>query len=328
VDDVLKISGPLGSNAWLYYSLYGLASHRMSLFLQMLVLVFPFLSQAVLIAGGFWWRRSRATVPPAWVSWLFKLWLGSGAFVWSLILLTYWLFVASMEEMSLVDLVLPFGVIWLACAPAFLLWWAYWEITPRKRLGNITRIEIAEMRITPRYILFNDDPEKYTIQRITQWRVAQPTGKRSLSGVHFTYRDETFAFGTQLTSEQAQWLMDTLKTLMNFRCHDVEQIVFGRTHPAGVERVYSTLFNPDVSGLSIPFWRLRQIAIVTTNYDFHLVERFLTYAVNMIGQEYLRTHVTAVLYGDPAELQPNLRENLRRMCSEVTVQPASSNINF
>jgi hypothetical protein len=53
---------------------------------------------------------------------------------------------------------------------------------------------------------------------------------------------------------------------------------------------------------------------------FRLVERFLTCAVNVIGQEYLRSNVTAVLYDDPIGLHPNLRENLTQMCSKVTIQ--------
>lgn len=52
-------------------------------------------------------------------------------------------------------------------------------------------------------------------------------------------------------------------------------------------------------------------------YDFHLVERFLTYALNTIGQNYLRTCVNVYLSGDPEQLHPNLRNTLTNLCKRV-----------
>ena len=77
------------------------------------------------------------------------------------------------------------------------------------------------------------------------------------------------------------------------------------------------LLNPDVTELTIPISKLKWIGIHAETYDFHLVERFITYAVNYIGQEHLKEHVGVDIHGDPDKLHPNLRNSLKNLCKSV-----------
>ena len=131
--------------------------------------------------------------------------------------------------------------------------------------------------------------------------------------------------GEHLPPEQTRWLAETLQTVLTFRWHEVEQVVFGAALP-GMASKATTLLNPDVSDLHVPFLRLTRIVVVTSEYNFHLVERFLTYAINTLGQTYLKTTVDVELYGDPAELHPNLRNSLTNLCRDVIIQPTTARI--
>ncbi len=98
----------------------------------------------------------------------------------------------------------------------------------------------------------------------------------------------------------------------------IETILFGALssntcHPL------TTLKNPDVSELAVPMNRVRHVFIDTETYDFYQVERFLTYAVNYIGQKHLKKHVNVHIYGDPDKLHPNLRNTLTNLCKRVYV---------
>ena len=77
--------------------------------------------------------------------------------------------------------------------------------------------------------------------------------------------------------------------------------------------------NPDSSELTLPLAQLKQIVVDSETYNFHLVERFLTYAIDHIGQDYLKKNVDAHIYGDPEKLQQNLRNNFTNLCKSITV---------
>ena len=81
----------------------------------------------------------------------------------------------------------------------------------------------------------------------------------------------------------------------------------------------ATLPNLDLSEFTISMSRLERIEIYTETYDFHLVERFITYAVNYIGQGYLKNNVEVHIYGDQNKLHPNLRNSLENLCKCVEV---------
>lgn len=126
--------------------------------------------------------------------------------------------------------------------------------------------------------------------------------------IHHTGIDN--ARGTRLVTHLAE--------ILKFHCHIVERIVFGSSFTMH-HAPYTTLHNPDVLELTFPFVHLKQVCIHTDTYEFHQVERFLTYAVNYIGQEYLKTQVTVHLYGDTAQLHPNLRNSVTNLCRSVQI---------
>jgi HEAT repeat protein len=98
----------------------------------------------------------------------------------------------------------------------------------------------------------------------------------------------------------------------------IEVVLFGTPEYQEFER-QTTLQNPDVSDFNIPMSHLEKIAISTETYNFHQVERFITYAVNYIGQEYLKNNVEVHIYDDPSKLHPNLRNSLENLCKCVEV---------
>jgi len=87
------------------------------------------------------------------------------------------------------------------------------------------------------------------------------------------------------------------------------------TFGAGLDMIPKRTFlhNPDVAGLVIPMQNLSRIIINSESHNFYLVERFITYAVNYIGRDYLKKNVEVHVYGDSEKLHGNLRnlfENL------------------
>jgi hypothetical protein len=77
--------------------------------------------------------------------------------------------------------------------------------------------------------------------------------------------------------------------------------------------------NPDVIELTTSLSGLKTIGVHANTYDFHLIERFITYAVNYIGQKHLKKHVEVQIYGDPNKLHPNLRNTFTNLCKCVEV---------
>lgn len=94
----------------------------------------------------------------------------------------------------------------------------------------------------------------------------------------------------------------------------IERLVFGSDRTKQSPYTEKNLFNPDLFALTIPLRRLKEVVIHSETYDFHLVERFLTYAVNYLGQDYLKRNVEMFLVGPPEKLHPNLRNNLTHLC--------------
>ena len=103
----------------------------------------------------------------------------------------------------------------------------------------------------------------------------------------------------------------------------IKVIIFGHGE-FGTFNQQTTLLNPDVSELSLPMSRLKRIEIYTKTYDFRLMERFITYAVNYIGQKHLKKKVEVHIYGDPEKLHPNLRNSFENLCKSIAVHEADS----
>ena len=75
--------------------------------------------------------------------------------------------------------------------------------------------------------------------------------------------------------------------------------------------------NPDMRHFKLPLRRLRCIEIDAAAANPVEVERFLTYALEYMGQEFLRLNVTAHLRGSPDALPRNLRNNLANLCKRI-----------
>lgn len=103
-------------------------------------------------------------------------------------------------------------------------------------------------------------------------------------------------------------------------CASLHTVMFGRSTAQNMP-LDKVLHNPDVSMLTSSMPALQQILVHTETYDFHQVERFLTYAVNYIGQGSLKKRVKADLYGEPEKLHPNLRNTLTNLCERVSLHP-------
>lgn len=97
------------------------------------------------------------------------------------------------------------------------------------------------------------------------------------------------------------------------------EVVLFRSASANILNPHTTLLNPDVADLTFPMSHLEKIVIYTGAYDFHLIERFITYAVSYIGQKHLKKSVEAHIYGDPDKLHPNLQNSLENLCRNIAV---------
>lgn len=106
----------------------------------------------------------------------------------------------------------------------------------------------------------------------------------------------------------------TLERLLN----SVEVLVFGDISGIDIDPKKG-LHNIDVSQLTLPMRALKRLLIDTHTYNFHHVERFMTYAVNYIGQEYLKEQFEVNIYGDPDKLHPNLKNTVTNLCRDVYI---------
>lgn len=125
-------------------------------------------------------------------------------------------------------------------------------------------------------------------------------------------------FGKSLTIEATTALLITLSEIFTLRYHLIEDIVFSDSLLPDLPTMRQ---NPDGSTLTVPFFRVKRIHIDTETYNFHHIERFLTYAINTIGQDYLKQIVEVYLYGQPEKLHQNLRNSLDNLCKLVTICP-------
>lgn len=135
--------------------------------------------------------------------------------------------------------------------------------------------------------------------------------------LHYRFEDQErtiITFGKGLSQTEAHSLVKHLTDIVKFRCHLVEIFMFGRFQ-VSANHVY--LQNPDVSELTVPFGRLRQIVIHTETDDFHLVEQFLTYAINYLGQDYLKQYVDVHVYGEVENFHQNLWNSLTNLCRHI-----------
>lgn len=155
----------------------------------------------------------------------------------------------------------------------------------------------------------------YDIRKMTDVRLASPE-KWNDGKLWFGYGTETITECKNIGMMTAKELVNILSDILRFRCHMIECILFGVYQYVG-DKPQVLLQNPDVSEMTFPFIRLKRVIIQTETCDFYQIERFITYAVNYLGQEFLKHHVDVYLYGTPEKLHANLRNNLTNLCRSV-----------
>jgi HEAT repeat protein len=99
----------------------------------------------------------------------------------------------------------------------------------------------------------------------------------------------------QKTAEEA------LKSL----CGSITAVIFGK--PAEKNDLRVVYINPEASNLTLPLRSLSKIIIYIETFDFRKLERFVTYALNYIGREYLKNNVEVYIHGEHKKLPHNLR---------------------
>lgn len=109
----------------------------------------------------------------------------------------------------------------------------------------------------------------------------------------------------------------SIKVTLAILLRKIRLVYFGQ-HQSHLEQ-YHALRNPEVASLIIPMSHLRTIVIDVSSCDVAQVERFITYAVNYIGQKHLKRHVKAQIYGKPEQLPPNIRNTLLNLCQDVSI---------
>lgn len=98
----------------------------------------------------------------------------------------------------------------------------------------------------------------------------------------------------------------------------ISTIFFGVFHENPLP-AHTALQNPDLTEFILPLSHLKLIVIDTETYTFHHVERFLTYALNHLGRQYIAQKLNVHIHGIPEKLHPNLLNNLAPLCCRVSV---------
>jgi HEAT repeat protein len=98
----------------------------------------------------------------------------------------------------------------------------------------------------------------------------------------------------------------------------VHVVMFGdEVRPA--YRPQHTLCNLEVSNLTESLPQLQCIVIETASCDRYQVERFLSYALNALGQPYFKHVVEAEVYGNPQHLPDHFQNLLTNICKAVHI---------
>lgn len=157
----------------------------------------------------------------------------------------------------------------------------------------------------------------YPLNGISNLRLAQHSGPSS-NAILFDHNSQTVICCEGLPLQEALHVLRWLLGALRFRCHSVERIVFSASESDEHDSQH-TLWNPDMSALTIPCTRLKQLWVVTDGYDILLLERFFTYATSVLGQKYMKQHLEVHIHGELSQLHPNLQNLLTNSCRSIHV---------
>jgi hypothetical protein len=113
-------------------------------------------------------------------------------------------------------------------------------------------------------------------------------------------------------NENHHGISETLSTI----CTSITTVVFG-VLKEGSANPQTTWINPEVAAFTLPLNQLSSILLMSGTFDFYQAERFLTYAVNYIGQEHLQRRVDVHIYGTQEQRFSNLWNSLTNLCKNV-----------
>ncbi len=210
-------------------------------------------------------------------------------------------------------------ILWLAAEIAILI-----TITDSLWSKEIIRVE-SNLLVLKNAYWSGGYEKKFFLEELGNLRTASYQVGSGKIAFDYQYNNAPITFARHLSDAEATTLCKQLNDILTFRCQAVEQIVFGEMPPTFIGTPETLLMNPDVSELSFPFIRLRRLILDVATHDPRRVERFLTYAVNAIGQRKLKESVDVHIYGDPALLQANLRNNLDNLFRRVEQRDILSN---
>jgi hypothetical protein len=150
----------------------------------------------------------------------------------------------------------------------------------------------------------NDEEKVYYLAAKQRWEVLLEVGAQAVKPL--------FRLLAVPDDELRRQVSRSLKHAFVF----IRVVFFGETLPDAITPP-TTLLNPDTSEFTLPLSSLKRVEIHPASYDPLLVERFLTYAVNYVGEDYLKEHVDVHIYGAIEDLHPNLRNALTNLCKHV-----------
>ncbi len=148
-----------------------------------------------------------------------------------------------------------------------------------------------------------DEQIAYAIAQGT-WDVLPPFGAQAIPPL--------LSFANDTNVRVRRYIHDMLAQA----CTQVKTIVFGK-HSEEASDPKTMVANIEVSTLTPAFTKLQQIRIDADTYDVLVVERFLTYAVNVLGEKFLKKNVTVHIIGNAERIHPNVVNAFSNLCKAV-----------
>lgn len=204
-------------------------------------------------------------------------------------------------------------------------------LSSKKSLGQMALLfRLERLRFTAHAMIYRKTfcgipvTHSYHLKYLQNVRFANGLAdKRGKILCDYGRQQRPLTFGRSLTDDEARALVTEIGDMVALRCHVVEWVIFAAGVVPPVDMPVKIWLNPETERLTTPCPHLQKIIILAAAHDFHRLERFVTYAINALGQNYLKHVVTVQVYGEADELLPNLRNMLSNLCREVVYHPAA-----